>query len=85
MRQATTYGPDDYRRRDHRVRCAVCHRWMRYSPTDASPARRRPPPSASRCVDCRRPCRHCGARHGTPHRESCLGVYRGRVYEAPDA
>jgi hypothetical protein len=44
-----------YGRRDHRMRCIGCGRWMRYHPTDASPARRRPPPNAARCVDCEPP------------------------------
>jgi hypothetical protein len=73
---------EDYERRDPRMRCHVCGRWMRYHPTDASPARRRPPPNAARCIDCRKPCRHCGARHGQEHRGSCLGAYRGKIYQA---
>lgn len=45
---------DDYRKRDYRTKCWKCQRWMRYSPTEKTPATRRPPPHASACTDCPR-------------------------------
>jgi hypothetical protein len=73
-----------YQRRDPRMRCLLCGRWMRYHPTDKSPATRRPPPNAARCTDCMEPCRHCGARDRQEHRSFCIGAYRGKIYAAPD-
>lgn len=43
---------DEYRAKDHRVKCALCNRFMRYSPTEKTPARRRHPPHAGTCTEC---------------------------------
>lgn len=43
---------DEYIRKDYRVKCAWCKRFMRYNPTEATPARRRPPPNAGTCTEC---------------------------------
>ena len=37
---------------DHRIRCNTCGRWMRFTPTEKTPARRRPSPHAGHCTDC---------------------------------
>lgn len=47
--------PEDfeaYMRKDARVKCALCNRFMRYNPTAKTPARRRPPPHAGTCTEC---------------------------------
>jgi hypothetical protein len=41
-----------YRKRDSRVKCALCNRFMRYTPTEKTPARRRSPPNAATCTEC---------------------------------
>lgn len=43
---------DNFRKRDYRTKCWKCQRWMRYSPTEKSPATRRPAPHAGSCTDC---------------------------------
>lgn len=43
---------DEYKRKDFRVKCALCQRWMRYKPTEKTPATRREPPDAGTCTDC---------------------------------
>lgn len=42
----------EYRRRDYRMKCHVCRRWMRDRPTEKTPAKRAPVPWADRCVEC---------------------------------
>jgi hypothetical protein len=41
-----------YQRRDARVKCSSCRRWMRYTATSKTPLARRGQPNASRCVEC---------------------------------
>jgi hypothetical protein len=38
---------------DPRLKCVKCRRWMRFAyPTPSTPAKRRPSPHASGCMDC---------------------------------
>ena len=44
---------DVYRRRDYRMKCTGCRRWMRHRPTLGSDqVMRRAVPHAGHCVDC---------------------------------
>jgi len=43
---------DAYKRKDCRVKCGWCRRFMRYNPTAKTPARRREPPHAGTCTEC---------------------------------
>lgn len=38
--------------KDSRVKCSLCGRWMRYHPTEKTPATRRPAPHAATCTGC---------------------------------
>lgn len=52
VRTKTSENFDNYIRKDARVKCALCRRFMRYNPTAKTPARRRLPPNAGTCTEC---------------------------------
>ena len=43
---------EEYQKRDFRVMCRKCRRWMRFDPTRKSPAKRARKPNAHLCVEC---------------------------------
>jgi hypothetical protein len=43
---------DEYKRRDYRVKCIVCRRWMQHRPRGQTTLLRRPSPHAGHCVEC---------------------------------
>lgn len=42
----------EYHARDYRAKCSGCGRWMRFLPTEKSPATRRDAPHAAHCTEC---------------------------------
>lgn len=41
-----------YRHRDARLKCCICHRYMKYKPTIKTPLVRAEAPKAGTCVEC---------------------------------
>ena len=42
----------DYQRRDYRVKCQTCRRWMQRRPRGQTTLMRRPAPHAGHCTEC---------------------------------
>ena len=45
-------GIKDYQRRDYRVKCQTCRRWMQRRPRGQTTLMRRPAPHAGHCTEC---------------------------------